>query len=83
MFQSAITCKQFEDFVKLCKESKEEALKVCCQYTNTDQDLLREVIEAIHHGGKFPQTPFTHSECEVQNKIMKGYYDEILRDPSK
>ena len=79
MFQSAISCRDFEHFVSVCKESEEEALKILTRYTNTDQDLLREVVNAIHHGGKFPQIPFTHSECEIQDKIASGEYRDILR----
>lgn len=78
MFQSAITCREFEHFVSVCKDSEEEALKLVTRYTNTDQDLLHAVIDAIHHGGKFPQTPFTHSECVLQEKIARGDYKEIL-----
>ena len=78
MFQSAISCREFHTFIEVCKRSEDEARDLMVRYTNTDQDFLREVINAIHHGGKMPQTPFTEQECELQEKIARGDYREVL-----
>jgi len=78
MFQSAITCREFHHFIEVCKESEQEAKKLAIRYTNTDQDFLHEIIDAIHHGGKMPTTPFTEQECMLQEKIARGDYKEIL-----
>jgi hypothetical protein len=78
MFQSAITCREFHHFIEVCEASEEEAKKLAIRYTNTDQDFLHEVIDAIHHGGKMPKTPFTEQECILQEKIARGDYKEIL-----
>ena len=83
MFQSAISCRDYEHFVAVCRESEEEALKLLTRYTNTDQDLLHEVVNAIHHGGIMPHIPFTHSECELQDAIASGDYTEVLKDKAQ
>ena len=83
MFQSAITCREYNHFIEVCKESEEEALKLLVRYTNTDQDLLYDVIKSIHHGATMPHIPFNEQECELQEKIIRGEYNDILRDPAK
>jgi hypothetical protein len=78
MFQSAITCQEYENFLKVCKKSEEEAIKIMIRYTNTDQDFLRGVIDAIWHDGKLPDMPFMTSECELQQKIRDGSYHDVF-----
>ena len=78
MFQSAITCKEYKHFISVCQESEEEALKLLVRYTNTDQDFLHEVVNAIHHGGTMPRIPFDTQECELQEKIARGEYNDVL-----
>ena len=78
MFQSAISCKQYEEFVAICQRSEEEALALVVRYTNTDQDLLHAVVEAIWHGGKMPHPPFGHNECELQDAIAAGKFKKVL-----
>ncbi len=78
MFQSAISCKEYEHFVQVAKESEEEAEKLLVRYTNTTQNMLQEVINHFHHGGKLPETSFAHSECELQDAIARGDYKQIL-----
>jgi len=78
MFQSAISCREYHNFLALCRESEMKAKEALIRYTNTDQDFLRAVIDAVWHGGKMPHTPFTEQECELQEKIAKGEYKKIL-----
>ena len=78
MFQSAITCREYNHFIEVCKESEEEALKLLVKYTNTDQEFLHDHINAIWHGGKLPKCPFNTQECELQEKIMRGDYKKVL-----
>ena len=58
MFQSAITCRDYQKFIDVCKESREEAEKLLCRYTNTDQELLNDVILSIWEGKTMPHIPF-------------------------
>ena len=78
MFQSAISCREYEEFVQIAKRSEEEAERVLIRYTNTTQAMLQEVINYFHHDGRLPQTSFSHSECVLQEAIRKGKYKEIL-----
>lgn len=78
MFQSAISCRDYEKFCTVCAESEEAALQLIVKYTNTDQDLLHAVIDHIHHGGKAPEPPFGHNECELQEAIARGDYRKTM-----
>ena len=78
MFQSAITSREYEHFVEVCKRSEEEARALAIKYTNTDQALLHDLIDAIWHDGGIPQTPFFHSESVLQEKISRGDYKKEL-----
>ncbi len=80
MFQSAISCKDYNHFVQVCKESEEKAMNLMIKYTNTTQGLLQETIDAIWHGGKLPDTSFSDSECALQEKIARGEYAKIFKD---
>ena len=83
MFQSAITSLEYDHFIEVCRESEQDARSLIVKYTNTDQELLHDVIDAIHHGGSWPHIPFNHSESVLQQKIRNGEYRDILSDPSK
>ena len=80
MFQSNISCKDYEAFVAVAKESESEALKLIIKYTNSTQAMLQEVINYFHHGGSLPQTSFSHSECILQRAIERGDYKEVLSE---
>ena len=78
MFQSAISSRDYEHFVEVCKRSEEEALELKIKYTNTDQDFLQEVIDFIWHDGTGPQVPFSHKEAVLQERISHGELKEDL-----
>ena len=80
MFQSAITCREYEHFIEVARESEEEALKLLCRYTNTDQQLLHDALDAIRHGAKLPKSPFSHQECELQDAIARGDFKKTFDD---
>ena len=80
MFQSAISCKEYSQFVEVARVSEEEAQKILIRYTNTTQNLLQEVINHFHHGGKLPQTSFSTRECELQEAIARGEFKQIFDD---
>ena len=78
MFQSAITCRDYQKFIDVCKESREEAEKLLCRYTNTDQELLNDVILSIWEGKTMPHIPFNEGECALQEAIIRGDYRDVL-----
>lgn len=80
MFQSAITCREYEHFIEVARESEEGALKLLCRYTNTDQQLLHDVLDSIRHGGEMPKSPFSHQECELQDAIARGDFKKTFKE---
>ena len=80
MFQSAITCREYEHFVEVAKESEEEALKLLCRYTNTDQQFLHDVLDEIRHGGRAPKSPFSPLEGELQDAIARGDFRKTFEE---
>lgn len=78
MFQSAISSRDYDHFVEVCKQSEEQAHQLKIRYTNTDQEFLQEVIDAVWHGGEFPETPFFHNETFLQEQIIQGELKETL-----
>ena len=80
MFQSAITCREYERFVEVARRSEEEALKLLCRYTNTDQQLLHDVLDAIRHGAKMPKAPFSPQEGNLQDAIARGDFKKTFEE---
>lgn len=64
------------EFYDIAHESEQEAVKMLPNYDRTTQWLFQDIINAIYHGGKMPQIPFDHKTCEIEDKIMSGYYKQ-------
>ena len=78
MFQSAITSREYEHFVEVCKRSKEDAIDLMIKYTNTDQAFLQEVIDHIWGDGDYSSAPFSHRETLLQEQISQGKFKNVL-----
>jgi len=74
MFQSALTCREYQKFITIAKESRQKAIEMLVKYTYTDQMVLHDLLEAVESDSLPPNLTWNEMECRIQDDIIKGKY---------